>query len=231
MPNWNWHVALARDIANIIEIKDFNDFVYGALIPDTPWETIDESFSSGDRYALHLAKTHDYSLSTTCDVSRFLDKALRLMVNTDLACGWYTHLVLDEAVNDNWNLRNAAIGLNKYEYIGNAGVEYLSSEEIAQKKWTDVASYAAEAFGDLSDLTPTSMDSMSDGGLLLLDDTLNIPEDKIAKSLGVIRSKVEELSGCHKDKYEVSKNYYDAIHSECVAKCCRIISQVQAMRH
>lgn len=231
MPNWNWHVALARDISKIIEIKDFNDFVYGSLLPDTPWETLEESLSSGDRYALHVARMMDYSSSTVPDVSRFLDKAFTMMVDTDLACGWYTHLVLDEAVNDHWNLRTYAVGLNRYAYVNSFTEDYMSSSEIAEMKWKDVASYAAQAFGDVSDVVPTSISDLSQDGILLMTETLNISEKCIDSSFRIIRNKIRELSMCRVDKYKVSKDYYDAIHSECVAKCCRVLSEIQSMRH
>lgn len=226
MAEWNWHIALAREVSKLGNIVNEPDFILGSILPDTPWTSVVEGTASGFRHKMHCSRIMDHSMNMVADVSRFLDNCLPLMQKNELFCGWLTHLVLDETLCDHWNLMMQADGVSTYWLKDGVDLVRRTVDEISNIKWTDMHNYASTAFGDQSQYFPSTALCLSEDCVDCLTQIVGLTNAQVGAIFDRTPSTIKSMLGNKTDRFFISKNYYDAIHSECVAKCSRILSVI-----
>lgn len=230
MAEWNWHVALAKKVCEVCDIKNINDFYLGAVLPDTPWTSVSDGATSGVRQVLHLARRMPHSLTDVADPSTFLDSFKTQTIYSDLFRGIYCHLVLDECVNDLWNLYSEADGLQHYRARDGRDRRRVYVDVPAKEKWSDVANYAAIRFGCMYHEFPDSASELSVSALDILQDYVGLTSEQLDSMFPKVHNAMQSMIGNKDASLRVSINFYDAIHSECISKCCRVFSVLDSFR-
>lgn len=83
------HYVIADMLTKKIDIKDYNRFVFGALVPDI-------SSHDDDSYAIaHISGSNEGKGIRGIDWIKFYNKYQSKMMNDDLYLGYYAHLIID----------------------------------------------------------------------------------------------------------------------------------------
>lgn len=83
------HYVIADLLSKKIDIKDYNRFVFGALLPDM------SSHEDGSYVIAHMGGSNEAKGIKGIDWSKFYNKYQSNMLEDDLYLGYYVHLIVD----------------------------------------------------------------------------------------------------------------------------------------
>ncbi len=228
MAEWNWHVALARDVIKVFKPHNEHDFVLGSLLPDVPWMSVEEAIQSGIRERLHMAKMMANGLCSVADLSMWLDRQVSYIKGSDLYYGYLTHIVLDETLNQAWNMITKRVSLSKFLMKGKSGSKLISIDSVARTKWNDLGLYAKKSFGCQADYVPRQLADLSNDACEVLSEDIGLNAEEIQEMLDKIPDIMKRMINVETGSFIINKAFYDSIHSECTARCARILSMVDS---
>ncbi len=229
MAEWNWHVALAREVMSIVGAAHEKDFILGSILPDAPWMTIDDAIHSGARERLHMARMSKSGLCQIADYPMWLEEYVERAKESDLYCGYLTHMVLDTSLNQMWNLLTERVKLTSFCLKGKSEDEILSLDDLAKLKWSDVALYSKETFGLQLKYLPYEACQISKDTLYFLSWSMELPEERIQIMLDKLPGVMRGMIDVDKDSLYLDSKLYDSIHKECVERCVRDISIIRSI--
>lgn len=146
MADWNWHIALAKELLPLVNVGNKYDFLLGSIIPDMPWSDSNEEEEL--RGKAHMGKSRNISFGNIVDLDGWLDKYCFEVRKYDILKGALTHIILDHEVN-------AVLGLLVSEDILGMchiqGVEAdgrpLLEHDILRIKWSNLERFSIGRFG------------------------------------------------------------------------------------
>lgn len=230
MAEWNWHILLARDVANKIEIEDIGSFVVGSVLPDCPWTKCDvySAGLSSVRNNMHFSRIINGKPFLLADPESFIGEYGKKIYHNDLYKGWYTHLVLDEAVNSLWNMLCDRSSYNKYFLSRMGSVADMRIDDLINLKWDDLYSYVRkECINSVLGMLPNSVDTLSDSCINTIMRLTGIGKAEISSMLSLINKSIwyEDRNRIELPRYR--RDLYDMIHRSCVEKCSAVFRLVE----
>lgn len=184
MAEWNWHIALAKDVLKDITVENSYDFLLGSVLPDIPWMTVTDSVMGGHRHRFHLSTCVTGKICEIPDVGKWISEHTIDMMYSDLYKGALTHVLLDASLNEVWNMFYCQIHRDKFRLRLDWDNDELSTKELANRKWGCISAYAAKTYG-------RQWDWLKDGKWISQDCTKRLIED-----FGLTEHELNNLRNC-----------------------------------
>lgn len=223
MPGWVWHLGLAEELIDTLKITDKQSFIIGSLLPDTPWLSLREATNTGIRHLLHCVQrtTGPYAVP---DVSSWISVNCKKVAASPLYQGWLSHLVLDRAVNEMWNISVCIDAMGEHiTSVNYKPCSYLV-EEFSNIRYEEMHKWEANTFLNAKD----TMELLTEHGNGIADtDIFKIFSAHYAPTLSKMCDSVQNYMS--KDiitpAIEIHPpKAYACLHDYVVKQCCVLIN-------
>lgn len=144
MPDWKMHVHTSEKLFDNLNIPYNSDFVFGSLLPDTPWMDSKDSCKEGTlKCSIHKYIKQVGHKAPIPNYYAFLSENEEFISETYIGKGMLFHLILDAVVNKNFNSVTQEIHPNEfYTKLARGTARYtLGFDTKLEEKYMDIHAY------------------------------------------------------------------------------------------